>query len=127
MRALERNALIVQQPVDDLQLLAEPRDTLARGAELEAVCLVLASLPPCTQAERDSTARDLVDRGRRAREHGGMTESGGRDERSELEPRRAGRESRERRPCVEDVTALVEPGDVVVRPEERLDSVFLAG
>src|SRR5207248_3439036 len=108
-------------------LLAEPRDTVACGAELEAVCLVLATLPPRTQAERDATARDLVDRRRRARQDGGMAEGRGRDERSELEPRREGGECRERCPGVEDMSALVEPGDVVVRSEKRLDSVFLAG
>src|SRR6476619_8571810 len=56
-----------------------------------------------------------------------MPERRRRHERAELELRRARRQAGDRRPRVDDVTVLVEPGEVMVGAEERLDAVFLAG
>src|SRR5947208_15007869 len=113
--------------MDDLQLLAKTCDPVACGAELEAVRLVLAPLPPGAETQCDAAARDLVDRRRGACEHGGMAEGRGGDERSELESRRPRGEAGERRPRVQDPTALAEPGAAVIRPEERCDAEFVAG
>src|SRR5438094_1293538 len=72
VRALEAEAVLVQQPVHDLQLFGEPRHTLARAAELESVRLVLARLPPGAHPDADSATGDLVSRRRVPREDGGM-------------------------------------------------------
>src|SRR2546429_1879761 len=126
VRAFEVDTILAEEVVHDLELFSKSRHALACGAELEAVGAVLAVLPACSHAEGHAPARDLVRRRRRAGEHGWMPERRGGDERAELELRRARSEPGDRRPGVEDATVLVEPRDVVVGTEERLDAVLLA-
>ena len=67
-------ALLVQETVRDLDLLGEPRDSLARRAEREAVRLVFALHPAGAHPERDAPAGDLVGRRGGACEHRRVTE-----------------------------------------------------
>ena len=112
--------------MDDLELLAEACDTLARGRELESVGVVLAFHPAGADAERDAAAGDLVRGCRVAREDGGMAERHRRDERPELQVRRSRGQPGDRGPGVEHRSALVGGGHVVVGAEHGLDAVRLA-
>ena len=115
------------EPVDDLELLGEAREPLARLGEREAVGAVLALHPAGAEPELDPPAGDVVDGRGRVREQAGQPEGRRRDERPEAERRRARREPGERRPgVVRDVPGLVRLRDVVVGAEERVDPVRLA-
>jgi hypothetical protein len=127
VRAVEVDSIVPKLAVNDLELLREAGDPFLCRRELEAVRVVLAFHPAGADSKRYAPAGDLV-RGRRGpREHRGVAERARRDERPELELRRAGREAGDRRPRVQDGPLLVGAGDVVVGAEQGLDAVFLAG
>ena len=122
----EGEPLLPKEAVHDLELLCESRDAVPRGEEVEAVRLVLALHPTRADAEGHATAGDLVGRRGVACEDGRMPERRRRDERAELERRRARREAGNRRPGVEDGPILVRSRNVVVGAKERLDAACLA-
>jgi hypothetical protein len=126
MRAPVVDALLAQEAMNDLHLLAESLDTTAVVKEPDSVCLVLASGPARTDPKRHTTARDLVGGGSQSRQHRRVTEGRRRHERPELEGRGPCRERSDRRPGIEHVPALVARGEVVVGAEERLDAAGLA-
>src|SRR5262249_13366496 len=72
--AVEADALPAEEPVHDLELLAEARDTLAGRCVIEPVCLVLALHPAGAHPEHDASAGDLVGSRRVPREQRGMSE-----------------------------------------------------
>ena len=72
--AVEVDRVLAQEAVHDLELLGEARNSFARGAELEAVRLVLSLHPAGAEPERDAPAGDLVGRRRGAGKHGGVPE-----------------------------------------------------
>src|SRR3954447_19370327 len=113
--------------MDDLELLRETRESLARLREREAVRMVLAFHPACSETQLDPAARDVVDRRGRIREEPRQAEGRRRDQGPEAKRRRSRGEPGERRPrVVRDVAGLVRLRDVVVGAEERLDAVRLA-
>ena len=107
-------------------LLAEECEPLRHRREEEAERLVLRLHPAGAHPGRDPAARDLVRRRRRVGQHRGRAERDRRDER----PSRAAPfvpRGQRGRPRVERRTSSVGQRRMVVRTEERLDPVLLAG
>ena len=128
MAASEVHALFRPEPMDDLDLLGEHLDPRRRLGEREAVCAMLALHPTGAEPELDPPAGHMVGGRGRIREQCRRAEGGGGDERAEAEGRCPRSERGDRRPrVVRDVAGLVALRDVVVRAEERLDAVLLAG
>ena len=125
--AVEVDALLRPEPVDDLDLLGEHLDPRPRLREREAVRAVLALHPAGAEPELDPAARHVVGGRHRVREQPRQAEGRGGDERAEAQRRGACREGGDRRPrVVRDVVGLVSLRDVVIRAEERVDAVLLA-
>src|SRR5438132_13236790 len=74
--ALERDALLGPQALQDLAGLLEGAQPRAEGRERAAVGLELGREPAAAEADDDPAVRHLVDGGHLLREHGRVAEEG---------------------------------------------------
>ena len=122
----ERHVLAAEEPPDDLERLLEARDEVV---EREPERTELRLVPPRSDSEDEPAARDLVDRGRQAREHAGRVKRGRRHERAETDSLGdCGDRSQLRpyvpRPALRPAAAAVE--QVVAEPH-RVEARLLGG
>ena len=96
-RTRETDLVAGEQSADDLERLGEPRYAPVEGKAERAE---LGLVPACADAEDESSARDLVDRRRGARQDPRRVERGRGHERPEPHPGRHRRERGELRPDV---------------------------
>src|SRR5262245_50929352 len=96
--SLERGAALPPQRADDLAGLVEPLEPLAHRVKGNAIGRVLVLLPPCAQAEHETSTGDDVDLGGHLRDNRRMTIRVAQDDGAEPHPRHEGRQSAEGAP-----------------------------
>ena len=123
--AVEVDLAVAEQGPDDGERLLEPADTVV---VCEAECVVLATVPPGTEPEDQTTARDRVDGRRLLGQHRRCVEAGRCHERSDLDRRGRGRDRRQRRPDLPRAAiADLEFVEQVVAEPERVEPDRLGG
>jgi len=126
--AVERERLLREQPVYDLQLLLEHGEPIYGGRERESELGVLLGPPSGTKPDLDTTTGDLIDRGGRPGKDRRRPERDRRHEGSQTQTFGSSRQGAEQGPGVgRATTGHALPAEVVVRTEERLEPQTLSG
>src|SRR5439155_5287484 len=95
--AVEGHPLADEEAADDVEALLEPRGAAVEG---DPERLELRGVPAGPEAEYETAAADLVDRGRPPRQQPGRRERGARHQRADRRSLRLDRQPGERRPRV---------------------------